>query len=716
MKKMVKQYGLPVFYLLLILVIYFSFGFITKKIIKDNRNHYDYSVSEQISTDMEWKIQNYIDKMESMKSFVEETKVSGIDYNEFYMFSSGLFENDESIVNISIAPNAVHEFIYPVEYNNMVGYNLLEDDRNYVVEAVTRAINNNEIVVSGPYTMRQDDTKSIVVIRYPVYYDDGDFYGLINVVVQTTTLFKPVESEQYNDIKFQIIDSNQAILYGAELYDDSDTIESIQLDYFGWEIVFGHSKLYSNSILKDDRNSDILFFSGFIFLLVGGIIFVITNGKSKLEKGLVRRSEILLQSSLESFKDIIISSIDLNYCYLYFNKVHKDTMKKLYNEEIEIGKNIFDYINSEEDKNILKISYDLALSGKSHTIIEEYGEKQRNYFELSYSPIYNDENKIIGITVFARDISRKVKQENDLRYEKELAQQYLSLAGTIILVLDTKGNVTLINKKGCQIIGLKEKEIIGKNWFDNFIPKETIGVIKEVFKNVFSEKIHLDKHFENIIITSKSEERIIAWDNNVLYDSNGKITGVISSGEDVTEIREKEDELIKMSYKDSLTGLYNRRYLFENIDKLWRQSIRKGKVISFIMIDIDDFKLYNDSYGHIEGDHVLMKVATEFESSMTRPFDIVGRYGGEEFMVVLPNTTLEGAYKVAEKIRNKVINLCIVHSEECNSEFLSISLGVTALIPDKDSKIEETINKADIALFKAKEKGKNRTEKYLEKI
>ena len=175
--------------------------------------------------------------------------------------------------------------------------------------------------------------------------------------------------------------------------------------------------------------------------------------------------------------------------------------------------------------------------------------------------------------------------------------------------------------------------------------------------------------------------------------------------QDVTEERRNQEKIRHLSNHDSLTKLHNRRFLFEELDKYWRQSIREQKPISLIMIDIDDFKLYNDYYGHIEGDKALVKLANVFDASMARPLDIVGRYGGEEFMVVLPNTPLEGAYEVAENIRKRILELEMVHSEKSNMDSLSISLGVTTIIPNEETTIERAINEADIALFIAKEKG-----------
>jgi len=132
-----------------------------------------------------------------------------------------------------------------------------------------------------------------------------------------------------------------------------------------------------------------------------------------------------------------------------------------------------------------------------------------------------------------------------LKYETELAQKYLNLAGVMIVVLDSSGSVTLINKHGCDIIGLEENDIIGKNWFENFVPKFIIEEVKQVFANVFEKKSVLSEHFENIIINSHGEERLMSWYNSILYDANKNVVGIISSGEDITDIRLEQNVLIE---------------------------------------------------------------------------------------------------------------------------------------------------------------------------
>jgi len=258
----------------------------------------------------------------------------------------------------------------------------------------------------------------------------------------------------------------------------------------------------------------------------------------------LNNAEMLLRSSLESPLDMIILAIDKNYNYLYFNQAHKDSMKAAYGKTVSVGMNILDCISLDIDKTNSKKNYDLAMSGVSHSTIQEYGDKQKRYYESLYNPVYNGKKEIIGASAFARDISKRVNTEKELKYERNLAQMYLNVAGVILLVLDVKGNVSLINRKGCEVLECKENDIIGKNWFDSFIPQEDIESVKEVFDKVFDKDVDISTHFENAVISSSGKARIINWYNTVLYDMDGNVTGVLSSGEDITEDKRTKEQLV----------------------------------------------------------------------------------------------------------------------------------------------------------------------------
>jgi diguanylate cyclase (GGDEF)-like protein/PAS domain S-box-containing protein len=273
------------------------------------------------------------------------------------------------------------------------------------------------------------------------------------------------------------------------------------------------------------------------------------------------------------------------------------------------------------------------------------------------------------ITAYFIATKKTIKRKTmDIVSEKELAQKYLNLAGTIIIVLDQKGEVSLINQKGCNIIGMEEEDIIGKNWIENFIPKDIVSDVKKVFDNVFSEKIEMSKHHENTIITSNKEERIIAWDNNILYNSDGIITGIISSGEDVTEIRKKEVELCYLSYHDELTGLYNRRFFEEQIKRLDNP---RNLPLSIVMGDVNGLKLTNDAFGHKAGDEILKMIGNIIATSI-RGNDIATRWGGDEFVILLPSTGTDAAAMLINRIQEKIKNASFEYG------IVSISFGVSA--------------------------------------
>lgn len=169
-----------------------------------------------------------------------------------------------------------------------------------------------------------------------------------------------------------------------------------------------------------------------------------------------------------------------------------------------------------------------------------------------------------------------------------------------------------------------------------------------------------------------------------------------------------EEKLHLLISLDGLTGIANRRYFDEYLEREWKRAIRCGKPLSLIMCDIDYFKAYNDTYGHLNGDECLKKVALALSDTIKRPGDLVARYGGEEFAVVLPETDQHGAVIIAEILRTDVESLKIEHVNSSNSKYVTISLGVAAAIPSMDSSFTELIIAADKALYQAKKEGRNR--------
>ncbi len=175
------------------------------------------------------------------------------------------------------------------------------------------------------------------------------------------------------------------------------------------------------------------------------------------------------------------------------------------------------------------------------------------------------------------------------------------------------------------------------------------------------------------------------------------------------ELELANKELERLAVVDGLTQIANRRHFDEALDKEWKSHRRRGAPLSVVLCDIDFFKAYNDTYGHLKGDEVLCLVASSIQAALSRPNDMVARYGGEEFVMLLPDTSLSGATDVAERMRRIICELHVEHQASPHGE-LSLSLGVASMTPSDSSNKSQLVGRADESLYRAKGNGRNRVE------
>ncbi|MGQ1127673.1 GGDEF domain-containing protein [Acinetobacter baumannii] len=173
------------------------------------------------------------------------------------------------------------------------------------------------------------------------------------------------------------------------------------------------------------------------------------------------------------------------------------------------------------------------------------------------------------------------------------------------------------------------------------------------------------------------------------------------------ELMQQAQQLSLLSQQDALTGLANRRYLDETLDNEWRRALRHETPLTIMMVDIDFFKPYNDSLGHLKGDQCLKDIATAISSIAARSGDLVARYGGEEFLLLFPMTNAQQAKIQAERLMNAIKKIAIVHPCSSVSPYVTISVGVTTTIPRLNDSISAFVSRADHALYQAKTNGRN---------
>ena len=231
------------------------------------------------------------------------------------------------------------------------------------------------------------------------------------------------------------------------------------------------------------------------------------------------------------------------------------------------------------------------------------------------------------------------------------------------------------------------------------------------------------------------EHRVIRQDGSILWilgrgltvrRSNGEVAGLLGIAIDITGLKRTQEALWRakqeaealtrrlrdLSATDGLTGIANRRRLDEHLDIEWRRAARIGQPIAIVIADIDHFKAFNDLYGHLAGDDCLRRIAAALTAAGRRATDLAGRYGGEEFLLVMSATDEDEAFARAEHLRQAVADLAIPHAGSPGGEFVSISCGVAVSRPTAGADEEELIAAADLALYEAKAQGRDRVRLY----
>ena len=182
-------------------------------------------------------------------------------------------------------------------------------------------------------------------------------------------------------------------------------------------------------------------------------------------------------------------------------------------------------------------------SRKRESVTLPMGDQWR---DIVVDPILDDNGQFIGAVHTISDVTTAVQVERTLRKERDIAQGYLDIVGTMIVALNVKGEVALINRRGCEILEYAQEEVLGKSWFDNFLPERLRAEVKAVSAKLLADEIEPVEYFENPVLTRSGEERLIAWHNTAVRDEDGAVIGHLSAGQDITELKRAEDEGLQL--------------------------------------------------------------------------------------------------------------------------------------------------------------------------
>jgi diguanylate cyclase (GGDEF)-like protein/PAS domain S-box-containing protein len=303
------------------------------------------------------------------------------------------------------------------------------------------------------------------------------------------------------------------------------------------------------------------------------------------------------------------------------------------------------------------------------------------------------------------DVTPVRATESALRDERHKAQRYLDIAGAIIFVLDDEERLTLLNRAGQELLGYDEEELLGRNWFDAVTPDADREAAREAYHQVLAGAGGDDVH-ESPVLTRDGERRVIAWRHVAMRDDAGRATATVSSGVDLTERRAAEEQIAYLAYHDPLTGLPNRALLQEHLELALARARRLGKAVALLYLDLDGFKLVNDSLGHPAGDELLVHVTMRLKERR-RGMDLLARQGGDEFLLLLGDLAREEAEGAAHGVADGLLHALSKPFTISGAEFhIGASIGIS-LYPRDAADADELLRHADASMYEAKAAGRN---------
>jgi diguanylate cyclase (GGDEF)-like protein/PAS domain S-box-containing protein len=430
-----------------------------------------------------------------------------------------------------------------------------------------------------------------------------------------------------------------------------------------------------------------------------GVIHNITE-RIKMEEAL-RRSEERYRTIMDETHDDYYE-VDLAGNYTFVNDAWCRSVGYTFEELMDMNYRVT--VTSDEVEKIYKAFNQVYLTGEPNKSLKvKFARRDggTGLAEMSAFPLRNEKGEIIGFRGVSHDITERVKMEEALRQSEERYRTILTEIEEGYYEVDLAGNIKFVNRAACRQFGYSEEELVGSN-YRAYVLKEDIKGVYKAWNKVYRTGEPLQSY---PFATVKKDGTQIFVENSVspLRDKEGKIIGFRSVSRDVTQRKQFEQKLADMATHDSLTGLPNRTLLGDRLTMGLALSRRNGNKLAVLMLDLDKFKIVNDTMGHDVGDELLKAVAERL-TSVTRKSDTVARIGGDEFVLALPQiSSPSDAAKLAQRILDVFQKPYIFDSHQLK---VTTSIGI-AVYPEDGKEIEILLKNADNAMYLAKEQGRN---------
>ncbi|MGA3280281.1 MAG: PAS domain S-box protein [Smithella sp.] len=426
-----------------------------------------------------------------------------------------------------------------------------------------------------------------------------------------------------------------------------------------------------------------------------------------------KQAEEALRQSEEKYRTILESiqegyfEVDLTGNFTFFN----DSICRLYgySKEELMGMNYRHYTDKEHSKKLFQTFNKVYNTGEptegfDWQVIRKNGDKR--YIEASVSLQKDLSDKPAGFKGMIRDVTERKQEEEIIRQSEERYRTILDEMADAYYEVDITGNYTFVNDALCRHLGQTKEELLGTNVRAS-IDKEDIKTVYNAFKRIYTTG-KPEKNISYKII--RKDGTIIFIENSgfPLKNKKGEIIGFRGVGRDITQRKQSDEKIQYLATHDTLTGLPNRSMFSQLLNYAIKTAHRYQRQLAVLFLDLDRFKIINDTMGHDAGDQLLQKIAARLKQSL-RTVDVIGRLGGDEFVILIEEVSDSNHIAtVAHKILTSVIKPITLMGQENR---ITVSIGIS-MYP-KDAQDEQSLMKnADIAMYLAKEEGKNNYQFY----
>lgn len=419
-----------------------------------------------------------------------------------------------------------------------------------------------------------------------------------------------------------------------------------------------------------------------------------TNFTHKLLESYNRQlqdSQLLLQSIFDQSKEGIVL-LDLQTQFLFFNNAYQEMIG--FDKEELLRKKCVDLSIPEDYERLAEVLKKVFIEGFVENFEKTCIRKDGKKIIVKMSIVLMRETEQLLVTT--QDITEVKRIEKKLSYYYGLIDENIITSNS-----DLEGKITYASEAFSRISGYSKQELLGVNHSIVKHPDMPTEVYQELWKSISSDQIWKGE------LKNKNKNGEAYWVLASIYpifDEENRKTGYFSIRIDITDKKMIE----KISITDALTTLFNRRHFDDMFPKFLNSARRYNEIVCFLMIDIDFFKRYNDTYGHQSGDDVLAKVAAVIKKSFNRADDLYFRLGGEEFAVLFKTLDPQKALDFAKNLCKKVEDLQIQHKKNEASPFITISMGKICVKASDILYNEDLYKKADELLYEAKETGRNK--------